>query len=408
MKKLFFIAAFFWGVTSVNSQNHATCDDAIAVTTASYGPITPMGWADSSLCVKGNENMYFGKTHKVIWFSFIVPFDTVLTFQVVPETPTDDFDFMLFKADRGDFCVKERQRKIKPIRTNFAKPTAYSKGATGLSAKATEAYVAPGFNSPNSSVVRVKKGEWYYIVVDNYESNKGGFTLNIPFFAIPAPASVDSHIDARPVERPHNVPLSTSNFYIHVRDSANHPIKATLILDGADAGTSIKVDTDAYAMILGKYKTIKIRANAPGHMPYQSSYTSGGDTSSATFWVRLEPIKAAQKITLKDINFKGDSPDILPDSKPALDYVLQFLRNNPNVNIIIKGYTNDPQNSGGEKYDQVLSEKRANSIKNYLSSNGIDKKRIKCIGYGNTKLLYPRPINEEQRAANRRVEIEIQ
>src|SRR5580658_1971748 len=138
MKYCFLIAAFLWGFTSAYCQEHATCDDAIAITTSSYGPVTPEGWADSSLCVKGNENMYFGKSHKVVWFSFIVPCDTVLTFQIVPENSEDDFDFMLFKADRGDFCMKEKQRKVKPIRTNFAKPTAYNKGISGLSEKGTE------------------------------------------------------------------------------------------------------------------------------------------------------------------------------------------------------------------------------------------------------------------------------
>lgn len=408
MKKSIFIAVFLCGFISAYCQEHATCDDAIAVTTSTYGPVTPEGWADSSLCVKGNENMYFGKSHKVVWFSFIVPCDTVLIFEIVPENPEDDFDFMLFKADRGDFCMKEKQRKVKPIRTNFAKPTAYNKGISGLSEKGTEEFVAPGYNSPYSSVVNVKRGEWYYIVVDNYVSNKGGFTLNIPIMSGSKPVNTLPTGDAMPVKVQVPAPHSNPNFFIHVMDSANHPIKASLILDGVEHGKSIKVDTDVYALTLKKYQTVKIRANAAGHMPYQSSYSTTGDTSSATFWVRLQPIKAEQKITLKDIEFQQDSPNITPDSKAALDYVLQFLLNNPNVKVIIKGYVNDPNNTQSQKYDQVLSEKRANSVKEYLSKHGVDKSRMQSIGFGSTKMLYPRPITEDQQAANRRVEIEIQ
>jgi OOP family OmpA-OmpF porin len=143
-------------------------------------------------------------------------------------------------------------------------------------------------------------------------------------------------------------------------------------------------------------------------MPYQSSFSSTGDTSSTTFWVRLQPIKVAAKITLKDISFQGDSPEILPESKPALDYILEFLLDNPNVKIVIKGYTNDPDHTAPEKYDVQLSEKRTNAIKGYLASHGVDKKRIQCIGYGSSKLIYPHPISEEQKVANRRVEFEIQ
>lgn len=135
MKHVLFIAAFLWGTLSVYSQDHATCDDAIPVTSSSYGPVTPEGWADSSLCVPSNTNMYFGKSHLVVWFYFIVPYDTTLTFQIVPENPSDDFDFILFKSDKGDFCRKEKQREIQPLRSNFAKPTAYNKGITGLSEK---------------------------------------------------------------------------------------------------------------------------------------------------------------------------------------------------------------------------------------------------------------------------------
>jgi outer membrane protein OmpA-like peptidoglycan-associated protein len=431
MKKILFIAGFLWGFTSLYSQEHATCSDAIPVNTSSYGPVSPKGWADPSLCVPNNENMYFGKTHKVVWFSFIVPYDTVLTFQVVPENPTDDFDFILFKADRGDFCQKEKQREVKPIRTNFAKPTEYSKGVCGLSVKGKDAFVPPGYNSPLSSVLAVKKGDWYYLAVDSYQDDKGGFTLKLPIFGDkPAPSLntpiAESHMDARPVMAPHIQQDTTPkpapptpappapfkptgpNFFIHVLDSANHPVKASLVIDGAIANQSIKVDTNVYALQLNQYQTVKIRANADGHMPYQSSYSETGDTSSVTFWVRLQPIKVAGNITLKDISFQGDSPEIMPESKPALDYILQFLLDNPNVKIIIKGYTNDPDNTGGEKYDVALSDRRANSIKNYIASHGVDRTRMKCVGYGNSKLIYPHPINEDQKVANRRVEIEIQ
>lgn len=405
MKYVILTTAFWWGLyTPVYSQQHATCDDAISVTASSYGPISPKGWADPSLCDASNKNMYFGQSHMVVWFSFIVPYDTLLTFQIVPQNPADDFDFILFKAGRGDFCQKEKQRNIQPIRTNFAKPQVYSNGLTGLSIKSADAFIAPGYNSPYSSAVPVKKGERYYLAVDNYINDKAGFTLKLPLRF-----TTNSNIvtDTAPVKAPPIITSSNNaNFYIHVLDSANHSIKANLIIDIVQ-GKSFKVDTSTYALKLGKYQHVKIRANAKGYMPYQSSYSTTADTSTVTFSVQLEPIKSSRKIILRDIQFKGDSPDIMPESKPALDYVLQFLLSNQNVKIIIKGYTNDPYNEQSEKYDQVLSEKRANAVKDYLSTHGIDKNRINCIGYGNTRMLYAHPSNKDQQTANRRVEIEV-
>lgn len=408
MKYAFIIGVLLWGTISVCAQNHATCDDAIPITTSSYGPVSPEGWADSSLCVPNNENMYFGKSHLVIWFSFVIPYDTVLTFKIVPETPGDDFDFMLFKASRGDFCQKEKERKVKPIRTNFAKPAKHSRGITGLSTKDSANFVRPGFNSPYSAAVHVKKGEWFYLAVDSYIKDKAGFTLKIPLqFNVPKPVA-PSAIDAAPVKAPPIVQPAPVNFYIHVLDSSNHPVKATLTIDGASKGKSIEADTTDYALRLAQYHAIIIRANSPGYMPYQSSYFTSGDTSAATFWVHLVPIKSSQKIVLKDIEFKEDSPIIISKSKSALDYLLQFLISNPSVKIIIKGYTNDPDKEQTEKYDQILSEKRANAIKDYLAAHGVNRNRMNCIGYGRSKMLYPHPKNKEEEAANRRVEVEIQ
>ena len=407
MKYVLLIAVFLWEFTTAYSQQYATCDDAKPISTSTYGPITPEAWADSSLCVPDNPNMYFGKSHMVVWLSFIVPYDTMLTFQIVPQHPTDDFDFILFKADRGDFCQKEKQRKVQPVRTNFAKPPIHSNGITGLSENASNLFVPPGNNFPYSAALPVKKGEWYYLVVDNYISNKGGFTLKLPL-RFSANTNVVSTIDAAPVKAPLAEIPASSNFYIHVLDSANHPIKANLIIEGAQKNKSVKVDTADYSLRLEKFQSLTIHANAKGFMPYQSAYSGSGDTSAVTFWIHLVPIKSSQKITLKDIQFKEDSPIILPVSESALDYILQFLLKNPNVNVIIKGYTNDPNQTQSERYDQNLSEQRANSVKNYLSSHGVDKNRMKCIGYGSSQMLYPRPTTKEQQAANRRVEIEIQ
>ncbi len=241
MKKVFVVIAFLGGINSAFSQEHSICNDAIPVNAFSYGPVTPVAWADSSLYEKGNESMYLGKTHKVIWFSFIVPFDTLLAFQIVPDIPTDDFDFMLFKSDGDDFCRQEKLKKIQPIRANFAKPTEYNKGVSGLSVRGTEAFVAPGFHSPYSSVVKAKKGELYYIAVDNNESNKGGFTLKLPFMEASKGTAIKSYVDSVSVKKtppieslapynqlgPHrdtvkqkSVPIISTNDIIPQKDSA--------------------------------------------------------------------------------------------------------------------------------------------------------------------------------------------
>jgi len=54
-----------------------------------------------------------------------------------------------------------------------------------------------------------------------------------------------------------------------------------------------------------------------------------------------------------------------------------------------------------------LSKKRAKRIVEYLISCGIEPERLSAVGYGNTKPIYPKPESEEQKEANRRVEVKI-
>ena len=79
---------------------------------------------------------------------------------------------------------------------------------------------------------------------------------------------------------------------------------------------------------------------------------------------------------------------------------------NTNVSIEIEGHVNGPRQKNSSDY-QELSEERALAVKSYLIEKGIDTKRIKSKGYGNTKMLFPDPKSETEMTANRRVEIKI-
>jgi outer membrane protein OmpA-like peptidoglycan-associated protein len=73
------------------------------------------------------------------------------------------------------------------------------------------------------------------------------------------------------------------------------------------------------------------------------------------------------------------------------------------MQIEIGGHTD---NIGGQQANLELSQKRAESVKEYLESQGIDDKRITAVGYGGSKPVAPN-YNPEKRKLNRRVEIKI-
>lgn len=108
-------------------------------------------------------------------------------------------------------------------------------------------------------------------------------------------------------------------------------------------------------------------------------------------------------VVLKGILFNYESFSLTKESKKELDNLVLFLQNNKSINIEIEAHTD---NKGNEAYNQKLSQKRANSVVNYLVQKGISNTRLKAKGYGETKPIASNT-TDEGRAKNRRVAFKI-
>ncbi len=114
----------------------------------------------------------------------------------------------------------------------------------------------------------------------------------------------------------------------------------------------------------------------------------------------LNSIHSEEVLLISDkINFKVGSSDILKSSYPELDKIYKVLLER-DVVIRIEGHTDD---RGNDSDNQALSLKRAEAIKNYFYSKGIQTEQLQVVGYGES-----RPIANNKtkagRAKNRRVE----
>lgn len=119
--------------------------------------------------------------------------------------------------------------------------------------------------------------------------------------------------------------------------------------------------------------------------------------------VDLQPIKYGEKVVLKNIFFETASYELLPESRVELDKLVAFMVNNPSISIEIGGHTDDV----GEASDnQILSENRSKSVRQYLIDHDIVADRIQYKGYGEEQ---PMATNEtpEGRAQNRRTEFKV-
>lgn len=86
------------------------------------------------------------------------------------------------------------------------------------------------------------------------------------------------------------------------------------------------------------------------------------------------------------IKFYLGKNDILPDSYPLMDSIADFMKKNANLKFEIGVHTDS---RGSEIANNKLSEARAKSVSFYLVGKGIDTKRLTCVGYGESKLLFP-------------------
>lgn len=124
-----------------------------------------------------------------------------------------------------------------------------------------------------------------------------------------------------------------------------------------------------------------------------------------------ESVKQDKSVVLvfEDIHFEFDKSSLSKEARDALKKVIIQLKENPKIRMRVAGYTSE---SGTEIYNQGLSERRAQSVKDYLvQENLFSVDKISVIGYGETRPAIhevdPSNINSKAAKANMRVLLEI-
>ena len=131
-----------------------------------------------------------------------------------------------------------------------------------------------------------------------------------------------------------------------------------------------------------------------GETPYVAPRASYGSVNVAFDDTRAE---------LQGVSFKVGSAELVPSTLATLDKTIAGLKKNAKAKVEIEGHTSS---EGGEEYNQKLSEDRANSVRDYMISQGLSNDRVTAIGYGYSR---PKASNdtEEGRKQNRRIEVRV-
>ncbi len=226
-------------------------------------------------------------------------------------------------------------------------------------------------------------------------------------------------------------------YQFHIRDividliasvyEGNVPLlgsKVTLFeLDKGKTGKSSQqanAKSHDFQFALDQNKAYKALVEHEGYTPAEFEFNTVGinDNFTVRRTVKLtkkpedkagtEIVTINEPIRLNNIYYDFDDDKILPDAEIDLNFLLGLMKQYPDMVIELSSHT-DAQ--GNDDYNIRLSQRRAQSAKNWLVSHGVSEKRIEAVGYGETQILN-HCINgidctDEEHRVNRRTEFKI-
>jgi len=126
---------------------------------------------------------------------------------------------------------------------------------------------------------------------------------------------------------------------------------------------------------------------------------------------QIDSLKEGESIRLPHVNFYGGRHVFLPESLASLDALLKIMQEHPTMQVEIQGhiccFRGEIDGFDHDSNDYNLSVNRARAVQTFLIRNGIDPLRLSAKGFGGTQPLVSPERTEDDRTANRRVEIKI-
>ncbi len=171
----------------------------------------------------------------------------------------------------------------------------------------------------------------------------------------------------------------------YVVDKDDEPVPNAVIRivgdDGSNQKTASKPD-GSFRFDLQRGVKYAMLASADGYLNARQEFESDSAEEDAEYNVDFILAATFKAQIVENIFYDFDKAVLRDESKLALDSMVMLLKDHPNIVVEMASHTD---RVGSAKYNQGLSQRRAQSVVDYLIENGIPKERLKPTGYGETR-----------------------
>lgn len=170
-----------------------------------------------------------------------------------------------------------------------------------------------------------------------------------------------------------------------ITDNNGEPVSNATIRLVGDDGTHTRVQArrdGTYKIKLSKDVRYVMLATARGYLNAREQFNTLNLADSKTQQLDFSLSPVSKPVTMDNIFYEFGKWDLTPASETGLSSLVKLLNDNPNITIELSAHTDM---KGDSVFNVNLSEKRAQSVCNYLISKGIERERLTPVGYGKQK-----------------------
>ena len=170
-----------------------------------------------------------------------------------------------------------------------------------------------------------------------------------------------------------------------VYEQDGYELTAAQVYMVGDDGTNLKLSVRGDGSFTQEIKPnvdYVLLATCKGFLNHQEQLRVEPVTKSEEYVLQFPLANISAPVLIENIFYDFDKATLRPESTAALDELVQLLNENPNITIELSAHTDY---FGSDQYNEGLSQRRAESVVNYLIDHGISKDRLTPKGYGEGK-----------------------